>query len=261
MERKFEGRTALVTGAAGGIGAAIAHRLAGEGAHVAVADISLEGAEKVVDEICASGGQASAHRLDVTSPDDVARVVAAVEKEAGLITMPVTAAGIIKTYPFLELPYDDWNKTLAVNLAGTFLVFQAVGRRLVAGRQPGSMVAIASVAGRGAQPQAVDYGASKAGVISVVRSAAVALAEHSITVNAVCPGIVDTTMTRAIHVDRARLEGITAEESLASKLEIVPLGRIQQPEDVANVVAFLLSDDGNYITGQSINACGGIEFD
>ncbi|MAS37446.1 MAG: 3-ketoacyl-ACP reductase [Anaerolineaceae bacterium] len=261
MEQRFEGRTALVTGAGGGIGAAVARRLAAEGAHVAITDISSEAAERAAADIRQSGGKASAHRLDVTSPDDIARVVAAVEAEAGLVTMAVTAAGIIKTYPFLDLPIEDWNRTLSVNLGGTYFVFQAVARRMVEENRGGSMVGIASVAGRGAQPQAVDYGASKAGVISVVRSAAVALAPHHITVNAVCPGIVDTNMTRAIHDDRARIAGISAEESLAKKLSTVPIGRLQTPDDVANVAAFLLSPDGNYVTGQSINACGGLEFD
>ena len=108
---------------------------------------------------------------------------------------------------------------------------------------------------------ATDYAASKAGVISLVRSAALALAADRITVNAVCPGIVDTDMTRAIHVDRARLARVTPVESLASLAATIPLGRIETVEDVANAVAFLLSSEGSYITGQALNVCGGLEFD
>lgn len=258
---RFEGRTALITGAGGGIGAAIAHRLASEGAHVALADLSLPGAERIAHAIRASGGKASAHQLDVTSAEDVAKVVQEIEQAHGLVSMAVTCAGILKTYPFLELPVEKWNATLAVNLTGTFLTFQAVARRLVAADQLGSLVGISSVAGRGGRPTVADYAASKAGVISIVRSAALALAKHHINVNAVCPGVVDTEMTRQIHVDRARMAGITPEESVARMAATIPLGRIQTGDDVADVVAFLLSPDAGYITGQSLNACGGLEFD
>jgi NAD(P)-dependent dehydrogenase (short-subunit alcohol dehydrogenase family) len=173
----------------------------------------------------------------------------------------VTCAGVLKIHDFLDLPKETWDMTLAVNLTGTFLVFQAVARRLVAADQKGKLVGLSSVAGRSGRPNVVDYAASKAGVISVVRSAALALARHGINVNAVCPGVVDTPMTRDIHVGRAQLAGITVEESLNSMLKTIPLGRIQTPDDVADVVLFLLSDAANYVTGQAINADGGIEMD
>ena len=179
----------------------------------------------------------------------------------GTITHGVAAAGIIATHPFLELTGRDWDRTLAVNLKGTFLTIQAIARQMVDSSRGGSLVAISSVAGRSGRPSATDYAASKAGVISLVRSAALALAADRITVNAVCPGIVDTDMTRAIHVDRARLAGVTPVESLASLAATIPLGRIETVEDVANAVAFLLSSEGSYITGQALNVCGGLEFD
>jgi NAD(P)-dependent dehydrogenase (short-subunit alcohol dehydrogenase family) len=132
---------------------------------------------------------------------------------------------------------------------------------LVLAGRPGRLVGISSISGRSGRPNTVDYAASKAGVISVVRSVALALAKYNITVNAVCPGVVDTDMTRVLHLDRAHLAGISLEESLNSMLSKIPLGRIQTPADVAAVVAFLLSDDASYITGQSINADGGMEMD
>ena len=153
------------------------------------------------------------------------------------------------------------DRTLAVNLKGTFLTIQAIARQMVDSSRGGSLVAISSVAGRSGRPSATDYAASKAGVISLVRSAALALAADRITVNAVCPGIVDTDMTRAIHVDRARSAGVTPVESLASLVATIPLGRIETVEDVANAVAFLLSSEGRDITGQALNVCGGLEFD
>lgn len=261
MTDRFGGAVVLITGAAGGIGAAVARRLAVEGAHVAVADRDLAGAERIVSGIAAAGGTASAHRLDVTTEVSVRETVAAVETRFGTITHAVASAGIIGTHPFVDLAAEDWDRTLAVNLKGTFLTFQAVARRLVDASRGGSLVAVSSVAGRGGRPTAVDYAASKAGVISLVRSAALALAPKGITVNAVCPGIVDTDMTRAIHSERARSAGVTPEESLGRLVATIPLGRMARAEDIANAVAFLLSPDGSYITGQALNVCGGLEFD
>jgi NAD(P)-dependent dehydrogenase (short-subunit alcohol dehydrogenase family) len=261
VSNRFEGAVVLVTGAAGRIGAAVARCLAVEGAHVAVADRDLAGAEQIVSEIAISGGTASAHWLDVTTEVSVRETTVAVETRFGTITHAVASAGIIATHPFLDLTVENWDRTLAVNLKGTFLTLQAVARRMVDASRGGSLVAISSVAGRGGRPTAADYAASKAGVISLVRSAALALAPNGITVNAVCPGIVDTDMTRAIHALRAKLAGVTPEESLARLVATIPLGRMETAEDVANAVAFLLSSDGSYITGQALNVCGGLEFD
>jgi len=251
----------LVTGGAGGIGAAVARNLARDGAHVAVADRDVSPAEQIASEIAASGGMASAHWLDVADAASVRDTVGDVRARFGLITHAVAAAGIIVTRSFLDLTGDEWDRTLAVNLRGTFLTFQAVARQLVDASRGGSLAAISSVAGRGGRPSASDYAASKAGVISLVRSAALALAANGITVNAVCPGIVDTDMTRAIHAERAILAGVTAEESLARLTATIPLGRMETADDVAHAVAFLLSSEGSYITGQALNVCGGLEFD
>jgi NAD(P)-dependent dehydrogenase (short-subunit alcohol dehydrogenase family) len=258
---RFAGAVILVTGGAGGIGAAAARSLAAEGAHVAVADRDLARAEGIASEIATSGGRASAHPLDVAEDESVQDTVVAIMTRFGTITHAVAAAGIIVTRPFLDLTADDWDRTLAVNLRGTFLTFQAVARQMVDASRGGSLVAISSVAGRGGRPSAADYAASKAGIISLVRSAALALAPNGITVNAVCPGIVDTDMTRAIHAERAKLAGTTAEESLARLAATIPLGRMETAEDVAHAVAFLLSSEGSYITGQALNVCGGLEFD
>lgn len=261
MSDRFAGAVVLITGGAGGIGAAVAQNLARDGAHVAVADLDLARAEQIASEIATSGGRASAHRLDVASGESVQETVADIRARCGTITHAVAAAGIIATRSFLDLTADEWDRTLAVNLRGTFLTFQAVARQLVDGSRGGSLVAISSVAGRGGRPNATDYAASKAGVISLVRSAALALAANGITVNAVCPGIVDTDMTRAIHAERAILAGMTPKESLARLAATIPLGRMETAEDVAHAVAFLLSSEGSYITGQALNVCGGLEFD
>jgi NAD(P)-dependent dehydrogenase (short-subunit alcohol dehydrogenase family) len=259
--RRFENQRAVITGAAGGIGAAVAVRLAREGAAIAAIDLDLEGARRTAERIEGMSGRARAFEVNIRSPQSIENGIDAAERELGPISLVVNCAGIIKTFSFLDLPEENWDLTLDVNLKGTFFVIQTVARRMVEHGLGGHMVAISSVAGRRGRADSADYSASKAGVISVVRSAALALAPHGITVNAICPGIVETPMTYAIHQERAQRAGITPEESLAALATNIPLGRIEVPDDVANAAAFLLSDEAGYITGQALNVCGGLEFD
>jgi NAD(P)-dependent dehydrogenase (short-subunit alcohol dehydrogenase family) len=256
---RFEGQTAVVTGAAQGIGAGVARRLAAEGARVALLDVGdTTGTANAVE---AAGGRALGVRCDVRSPAELDRAVAEAEAALGTPTLAVAAAGVIRTAPFLELREEDWDLTIDVNVKGTTFLFKEVGRRLVTAGLRGGMVAVSSVAARGPRPTSVDYGASKIAVISVCRSAAVVLAPYGITVNAVCPGVVDTPMTRDLHRQRSELTGVPSEESLATMLESIPLGRMASIDDVAGVILFLLSAEGSYITGQSLNVCGGMAFD
>jgi NAD(P)-dependent dehydrogenase (short-subunit alcohol dehydrogenase family) len=257
---RFDGRTVVVSGAAGGIGRACARQLAAEGAQVALLDIAKDRAEETAELINAGGGRCAAYGADVTASTAVEAALNQAEQDLGPVTMAVGAAGVIRNAPFLELAEADWDRTLAVNLRGMFVLLQSTARRVVR-HGGGSMVAVASVAGRGGRPTCADYAASKAGVISLVRSAALALAGHGINVNAVCPGVVDTEMTRGIHQEKAAISGITPEESFARQAAQIPLGRIESPEEVAGVVAFLLSASAGYITGQALNVCGGLEMD
>ncbi|MEV6131048.1 SDR family NAD(P)-dependent oxidoreductase [Streptomyces violaceusniger] len=256
---RFEGLTAVVTGAGGGIGRAVALRLAAEGARVALLDISTEAADRTAEAIAEAGGRAESYRADVTRPADVEDALDRAENDLGPLSLAVGAHGIVRNHPFLELPADDWDATLSVNLKGMFLLLQRAAVRAAA-YGGGAMVAVSSVAGRGARLTCADYAASKAGVISLVRSAALALAAHGIRVNAVCPGVVDTEMTRAIHRQKAEIDGITPEESFAEQAAKIPLGRIETPEEIAGVIAFLLSPESSYITGQAVNVCGGLEM-
>lgn len=250
----------MVSGAAGGIGRACAVLLAGEGARVAVTDIAEEGVRETARLITEAGGQAVAYPADITSGAAVTGVVAAAQRDLGPVTLAVGAAGIMRNRPFLELPEDGWDTTMAVNLKGVFLLFQAVAA-VAREHGGGAMAAISSVAGRGGRPTSADYAASKAGVISLVRSAAQALAADQVRVNAVCPGVVDTAMTRLIHQERALIEGITPEESYARQVARIPLGRTVSPAEIAETVAFLLSPAASYITAQAVNVCGGLEMD
>jgi NAD(P)-dependent dehydrogenase (short-subunit alcohol dehydrogenase family) len=256
----FDGRTVAVSGAAGGIGRACARRLAAEGAGVALLDIAPDGAGRTADLIAADGGRCAVYGVDVSAGATVEDALDRAELDLGPVTMAVGAAGVIRHVPFLELTEAAWERTMAVNLRGMFVLLQSTARR-AARHGGGSMVAISSVAGRGGRPTAADYAASKAGVISLVRSAASALAGDGITVNAVCPGVVDTEMTRVIHRDKAGIFGTTPEESFRRQAAQIPLGRIGSPEEVAGVVAFLLTPAASYMTGQALNVCGGLEMD
>jgi NAD(P)-dependent dehydrogenase (short-subunit alcohol dehydrogenase family) len=261
LAAEFAGRVAVVTGGAGGVGASVSARLAAAGAHVAVWDAHSGAATSVAERISTKAAKAIGLGCDVADQASVTAALDQTRASLGTPSLLVTAAGITHVVPFLDISWDQWRRVLDVNLAGTFLCLQACARTMADEGLAGSVVCIASVAGRGPRPDAAAYAASKAGVISVVRSAAVALARSGITVNAVCPGVVDTDMTRTNARERARQEGITEQTALQRLLDRVPLGRIQTPTDVADVTLFLLSRAGSYVTGQALNACGGLEFD
>jgi NAD(P)-dependent dehydrogenase (short-subunit alcohol dehydrogenase family) len=252
---------ALVTGAGSGIGASVAQRLAADGLAVAVTDLDGDAAERVAASIRDAGGLASAWRLDVTSEDETRRVVDDAWRRLGPLRVAVASAGIVRSAPLAELRRADWDQVMAVNLTGTLLLFQAVARRLLDAAAPGAMLAIASVAGRAGRPMEAHYAASKAGVISLVRSASLAWAPHGIRVNALCPGVVDTEMTRALHAARERETGIPATASASAIVGRIPLRRMALPGEVADAAAWLVSDAAGYVTGQSINVDGGFERD
>ncbi len=251
----------LISGAAGGIGSAIGRTLGAAGLPVALGDVDPERCRALSEELRASGATACAVGLDVSDAGSVEAALDTAETTLGPVDRVVTCAGIIAKAPFLELAQEAWERTIRINLTGTWLVFQRAARRMVGGQRTGAFVAIASVAGRSGRATAADYAASKAGVISVVRSTALALASDGIRVNAVCPGVVETPMTDAIHEQAGRELGITREESLARMVAGIPLGRVETPQEVADAVAFLLSDQARYITGQALNVDGGIEMD
>jgi NAD(P)-dependent dehydrogenase (short-subunit alcohol dehydrogenase family) len=251
----------VITGAGGGIGSAIARRLAAGGWAVGLLDIETSSTAELAAEIRAAGGDAANATVDVRDPDSVEAALDAIESELGPVDGLVTAAGVIAKAPFLELPMATFERTIGVNLTGTWLTVQRVARRIAARGGSGAIVAISSVAGRGGRAEAADYAASKAGVISVVRSASLALAAAGIRVNAVCPGVVDTAMTDAIHEYNAQELGVSREESIARMVASIPLGRIETGDDVASAVEYLLSEGAGYVTGQALNVCGGLEFD
>ncbi len=255
-------RSGLVTGAARGIGRAIALRLAADGLAVSVVDLAVAGGAlaAVVGEIEAAGGRALAHTVDVTDAAAVDAAVAHHVREFGGLDVMVANAGIALTAPLLETTAAQWATTLDVNLGGVFHCYRAGARQMVAQGRGGRLIGAASVAAhRGGKWQGA-YSASKFAVRGLSQSVAQELAEHGITVNVYSPGVVETPMWESIDADLAERRGTTVGSEMSAMIAGIPLGRLEVPADVAGVVSFLASPDAAYITGQSIVVDGGMWF-
>ena len=272
MELRLSGKAAIVTGSGQGIGKAVALRLAREGADVVVAEINRETAQATAQELQALGRRARAHPLDVGCLAEIQSMVDHVVADFGHIDILVNVAGIAQTKPFLELTEEDWDRVVDTNLKGTVFCMQAVGRQMIrqvppevvaqgrADRSYGKIVNFSSISGRRGRSVQMAYAASKAAIISVTQSAALAFSPYNINVNAVCPGVISTPMWDQIDRDRSRLMGAKPGEALKVFIGKVPLQRAGSPEDVAGAVAFLCSADADYITGQTLNVDGGFEM-
>ena len=258
MGGKLNGKIAIVTGGAQGIGRAISLRLAADGAAVAVADLNEEKAGSVANEIVSAGGKALPVRVDVADAVSTTELIERTVRDLGRVDVMVANAGIIQVKPFLDLSTEDWDRTFAVNVRGVFLSLQAAARQLIAQGDGGRLLATASIAAKMGSPYQAHYQSSKAAVVGMVRSIAWELGKHCITVNCYCPGVVDTDMWRYIDLERGKLLGRQPGELLKEMAGRIPLGRVEVPEDVAPLVSFLASEESRYITGQAINVCGGM---
>jgi len=244
------GQVAIITGARRGMGRTHALTLAKAGAKVVVADISLEDCQKVVDEIEKAGGEALAVKCDVTSKKEIDEMVKQTVRKWKKIDILVNNAGICQFIPFLEMKEDDWDRTLDINLKGYFLVAQTCAKEMIK-QKSGVIVNIASVA-MGQQgvgfPNIVHYCASKGGIAAMTEALALELAPLNIRVNAISPGMVETPMVDTVKADPKSMEGLLAR---------VPMHRIGQPEEVSNLVLFLVSDASSYMTGSVVVIDGG----
>ncbi|MBN1657705.1 MAG: SDR family oxidoreductase [Anaerolineae bacterium] len=269
-------RVAIVTGAgrAGGIGAAVARRLAREGAHVALGDLCAPPTdlphagsgqwaemEGIAHEIEALGVRALPLRVDVADPGSVEKMVAQVKDTFGRLDILVNNAGAaIGPSPVLGMADDAWRRTLEINATGTFLCCKRALPLMIEGGRGGRIVNMSSIAAERPKPYMAAYAASKAAVVALTRSLAQEVAPFGITANAVLPGDVDTALKQWGLQLEAAVTGQPYEQVLAAAIGKVPLGRFATPEDVADLVAFLVSDQAGFITGQAYNLTGGREL-
>jgi meso-butanediol dehydrogenase/(S,S)-butanediol dehydrogenase/diacetyl reductase len=252
----------LVTGAGGGIGAATARRLSKEGYSVAVTDLDEDAARRVAEQIVAEGGEAHAWALDVTSQDSIEAVLDEAVERLGPLSRWVSNAGVSSMAPFLELSEKDWDFNLDVNAKGVFLCGQVAARRFVEQGEGGVIVNVASMAGkRGAAPFLAHYVASKFAVVGLTQAMALELAPHQVRVNSVCPGYVATAMQERELAWEAELRGTTPEAVREEWIADTPMGRIEMPEDVAGVIAYLLGPDAAFMTGEAVAVNGGAHMD
>lgn len=242
---KCNGKIAIVTGAGRGLGRGIARKLAQEGAVVVACDVALENVQETVKLIDTEGGKAKAMACNVASLQDVEALFQSVIGEYGQVDVLVNNAGINRDSMIHKMSIEQWDQVIAVNLTGTFYMTQAAVKHMRE-RDSGRIINISSASWLGNVGQA-NYAASKAGVVGLTKTVAREVAKKSVTCNAICPGFIDTDMTRGV-----------PEKVWDIMVSKIPMGRAGSPEDVANLIAFLASDEASYITGEVINVGGGM---
>jgi len=247
---RLENKVAVVTGSSSGIGAAIAQAFAAEGAAVVVNYSRHEDpAQKVLDQIEGAGGRGVVVGADVSDPKEVEAMVQQAVTAFGRLDIMVNNAGMERKMPFLETPFEVWQETIAVNLTGAWLGCQTAAKQMVAQGDPGRIINVSSVHEDLAMPTNSPYCATKGGVRMLMRTLAVELAPHEITVNNIAPGAIDTPMDAPLKQDPDLMKDLISE---------IPLGRMGKPEDVANMAIFLASDDSSYVTGSTLFVDGGM---
>ena len=251
---KLEGKTALITGGAGGIGAAIAKRYIAEGARVAVADMDRGGAETLAREL---GDRSVGLALDVTDPASIDAAVATTASTLGGLDILMNNAAIYELAPILDITPNSYDRVFDVNVKGLLFTLQAAARHMVDQGRGGKIINLASQAGRRGEPEAAVYCASKAAVISLTQSAGLDLIRHRINVNGIAPGVVDTPMWDQVDALFAKLENRPIGEKKRLVGEAVPYGRMGRPDDLAGAAVFLASSDADYVVAQTLNVDGG----
>ena len=242
----LNGKVALITGGAQGIGQVIGEELASLGAHIILGDVNGDGATKTAEAINSNGGSATGVKLDVTNINNVQEVFKSIIKDRGQLDILVNNAGITRDGLLMRMKEQDWDLVLSVNLKGSFLCSQLAVKQMMK-QKSGSIVNIASIVGLMGNLGQANYSASKAGLIGLTKTTAREVGSRGIRVNAIAPGFIDTEMTRVL------------DDKVQEKLiEQIPMARLGQPKDIADCVAFLVSDKSKYITGQVVGINGGM---
>ena len=254
---ELQGQVAIVTGGGRGIGRAIALELASLGADVVVAELDADNATRTADAVHGLGRRAVALPVDVTRRADLDAMAARTIEEFGRIDVLVNNAGIYRAAPALEITEEHWDAVLDINAKAVFFASQAVLPHMVAAKR-GNIISLASMAGKLGSVTSLPYAASKSAVISITRSLALSFAADGIRANCVCPGYVQTDMWTQVEQGVSAGLGISVEELNRQRLAQIPIGRWEQPEDVARVVGFLASEKSGYITGEAVNVSGGL---
>jgi NAD(P)-dependent dehydrogenase (short-subunit alcohol dehydrogenase family) len=270
MSRRFEKKCAVVTGSASGIGKGCAMRLASEGANIIIADVDPIASKATADEIAALGVSAVAVTCDVSNLESIDSMVTSTIDRFGGIDILVNCAGVVKNRPFLEVSEEEWDRIIDINQKGTTFCTQIVAKTMISripddekdysGTCYGKIVNFSSISGRRGRELHVHYAASKAAIISITQSSALALAPYGINVNAVSPSVVMTKMWEQNDKEKAEILGLKPGEASKGFIERIPLHRAGTAKDMAGAVAFLCSEDANYITGQTLNVDGGFEM-
>jgi glucose 1-dehydrogenase/3-oxoacyl-[acyl-carrier protein] reductase len=245
---RLSGKVALVTGGSHGIGQAVVLRYAREGAKVALCGRGKAALEETVALIREQGGEALAFETDVSDKAQVDRLIDGIIEQWGRLDIVVNNAGICEVSPFLDITEDQWDRHMNINLKGAFLVSQRAAREMVRLGSGGSIIQMSSVNGIQAEGDQVHYNTTKGGMINLSMSMALELAEHGIRVNALCPGFIETRLTKPL---------IDNPPAIADYLRTVPMKRVGQPEEIASAALFLASDDSSYVTGTSMIVDGG----
>jgi meso-butanediol dehydrogenase/(S,S)-butanediol dehydrogenase/diacetyl reductase len=255
----LEGKVAIVTGGGRGIGRAIALRLAAEGAAVGVNALT-ESADAVAEEILAAGGTAVPIRADVADPLAVEAMVDRVGDELGPLDVMVANAGIVSIRTFLDITPEDFEGIMRTNVLGFINCAQAAARKMIEAGNGGKILGASSISGRQGYAFMGHYTATKFAIVGLVQTAAKELGPHGITVNAFCPGMVETEMATTIEDGIAGYLGLPPGAATAEFVKTVTLGRLQRPEEVAGLVAYMASSDADYMTGQTVAIDGGVTF-